>query len=163
MTPVAAITAAYLDRWDEAFAVMGAAANDGDDYARAQLDVLSGDLDTLLQPPKMERIHDSSSVFVCRGFAPPAICDWLIQRAQPRLRPALVHNAKLGRLEEDSSRTNTTSVIEVDMINAVMQERAARLTRVPKVQHEPPTISPMKSAKSSTIITTTSTRISRVR
>lgn len=140
MTPEAALKAAYQDQWGEAFAVMRTAADAGDDHARAQLDVLSGDLESLLQPPKMERISETSSVFVCRGFAPPAICDWFIKRAEPRLKPALVHNAQVGQFKLDDSRTNTTSVVEVDMINAVMQERAARLTRVPKVQHEPPTI-----------------------
>jgi prolyl 4-hydroxylase len=141
MTLAAAMDAAYEDRWDEAFALLRSAAAAGDAFARAQLEVLNqSDSETLLQPPPMERIHDVSSVFVCREFAPPAVCDWLIEQARPRLGAAYIHNALTGMQEVDHSRTATTTGIQCDFIAAVMQERAARRTRVPVAQHERPTI-----------------------
>ena len=75
------------NRWVEVIALLRRTAASGDASARAQLDVLEQcDLRALLEPPPKERIHDQSAVFVCRDFAPPAICDWLIERANPRLR-----------------------------------------------------------------------------
>jgi len=141
MTFAAAMDAAYGDRWEEAFALLRAAAAAGDDFARAQLEVIGGaDPDQLLTPPPMDRIHEQSAVFVCRGFAPPTICDWLVAQALPRLHPSYVHNSHTGTQYEDPSRTATTTGVRFDFIAAIMQERAARRTRVPVANHEAPTI-----------------------
>lgn len=141
MTLAAAMDAAYQDHWEEAFALLRSAASAGDAFARAQLSVIDRcDQASLLDPPPMERMHDTASVFLCRGFAPPAICDWLIERARPRLGASYIHNALSGRQEIDRSRTATTTVVQCDFIAAIMQERAARRTRVPVPQHEPPTV-----------------------
>jgi prolyl 4-hydroxylase len=141
MTLAAAMDAAYEDRWDEAFALLRSAAAAGDAFARAQLEVLGGhDPESLLQPPPMERIHDVSAVFVCRGFAPPAICDWLVEQALPHLHPSYVHNSLTGKILADPSRTASTTGVAFDFISAIMQERAARRTRVPASHHEAPSI-----------------------
>lgn len=128
-------------RWEDAVAGLRRAAASSDTHARAQLDVLEAcDPRALLDPPPKERIHDLSAIFVCRGFAPPAICDWLIQRALPRLHPSVVHNARTGELRADPRRTALNCGIERDLIAALMQERAARLTGAPISHHEPPNV-----------------------
>lgn len=128
-------------RWEEAFASLGRAAASGDAGARAQLDVFEKcGLEALLAVPTKQRIHDQSAVFVCPGFAPPAICDWLIERAAPRLRQSTVHDARTGELRTDPRRTALDCGVERDLISAMMQERAARLTGAPVSHHEPPNV-----------------------
>jgi prolyl 4-hydroxylase len=141
MTLAAAIDAAYKDKWDEAFALLRGAAGAGDASARAQLDVIEQcGLQTLLERPQMERIHDESAVFVCRGFAPAAICDWLIESTRPHLQPSFVKNSFTGKTHTDPHRTATNAAVDFDFITAIVQERAARLTRVPVSHHETPSI-----------------------
>lgn len=141
MTLAAAMDAAYADKWEEAFALLRGAAAAGDVFARAQLDVIEkSDPDTLLEPPPRERISETSGIHVCRGFAPPAICDWLIERARPRLGPSYIHNALTGQKEIDPLRTAVTAVTRCDFISAIMQARAAARTGAPIRHHEPPTV-----------------------
>jgi prolyl 4-hydroxylase len=141
MTLAAATAAAYENRWDDAFALLRAAAAEGDAFARAQLDVIEQcDQATLVDPPTMDRLHDESAVFACRAFAPPAICDWLVEQARAHLHPSYVQNSITGKINQDPSRTASTTAVEFDFITAIMQERAARRTRVPLSHHEAPSI-----------------------
>jgi prolyl 4-hydroxylase len=141
MSIAAATQAAYANKWDEALALLRGAATAGDEYARGQLVALSGlDAQTIAEPPAKERIHDQSAIFVCRGFAPAALCDWLIERAQSRVAPAYVNDARTGEIRVDPTRTAHSIGVDYDVVSAMMQERAARLTRVPVTHHEPPNV-----------------------
>ncbi|HRP11614.1 MAG TPA: 2OG-Fe(II) oxygenase [Terricaulis sp.] len=127
--------------WDKDFSRLTREADAGDASARAQLDVLAQcDLRTLAQPPTKERIHAQSAIFACKGFAPPAICDWLVARALPRLHPSVVHNSRTGEMGADPRRTAMNCGVERDLITAIMQQRAAWLTGAPVSHYEPPNV-----------------------
>lgn len=142
--------------WDEALDLLVRAAELNEPSAQGQLRVLAGedhsdwralragvDIEVLLTPPPIQSLTDKASVGAVRGFAPPAFCAWLIARAERRLGPAFVNDARTGQTVVSSSRTAThftLGVLERDLIVAVLQERAARLTQRPVDQHEGPTV-----------------------
>lgn len=153
----AAIAAAHGQRWSEALLLAGRAAEAGDPNAIAQLAVLAGepeakdwkrlreaiDLNALLTPPDLERVSDGAPIGVSRGFATPAMCAWLITRAQGRLEPSLVNDAKTGQMRQHPMRTAHTCAFgpdDRDLIICALQARAASIARVPVVNHEAPNV-----------------------
>jgi prolyl 4-hydroxylase len=148
----AAIAAAHGQRWSEALLLAERAAEAGDTSAMAQLSVLAGnpeatylhgaiDLTALLAPPESEPVSDTASIGVSRGFATPAMCAWLIARAQHRLEPSMVNDAATGEMRQHPMRTAHTCAFgpdDRDLIIAVLQARAAIITRVPVMNHEAP-------------------------
>lgn len=144
--------------WSDALQFLGFAATHGDTLAQAQLRLLAGaaasatdwrrmsegiDVETLLRPAPIERLSDKAAVGVSRGFAPPGFSQWIIDRAAGRLGPSYVNDAATGEVRPHPMRTATYSqfhLLQRDLVIAVMQERAARLTQVPVVQHEAPNV-----------------------
>jgi hypothetical protein len=101
------------------------------------------DLERLLTPPPLKRLTQKAILGAAYGFAPPAFCAWLIERAKGRLGPAYINEASSGRTVVSETRTAThftLGVLERDLIVAVLQERASRLTRIPILGHEGPTV-----------------------
>jgi len=125
--------------WEEALALLEAAAKAGEPNASRQLELMTQmPLDQLLAPPAPERLTPHARIAVARGFAPPGFSEWMIERAAPALIPAAVNDARGTAI-----RTATTCGFgpqERDLILAVLQERAARLIGVPIAYHEPPTV-----------------------
>lgn len=153
----AAIAAAYGQRWSEALLLAARAAESGDADAIAQLGVLAGepetkdwkrlrdaiDLNALLTPPDVERVSDGAAIGVSRGFATPAMCTWLTARARNRLEPSMVNDAQTGQMRQHPMRTAYTCAFgpdNRDLVIAVLQSRAASVSRVPVVNHEAPNI-----------------------
>ncbi len=144
----AAIAAAYAQRWSEALELADRAAAAGDADARAQLAVLGGDaasVDTnaLLTPPPLQLVSDGASIGISRGFATPAMCAWLIDRARSRLTPSMVNDSTTGEMRQHPMRTAYTCAFgpgERDLVIAVLQARAVTLTHLPLINHEAPNI-----------------------
>lgn len=152
----AAIAAAHAQRWGEALDLAARAAEAGDTGARAQLAVLADepeasvarlrgaiDPNALLAPPLVERVSESATIGVARGFASPAMCAWLVARAEHRLAPSLVNDAATGELRQHPMRTAYTCAFgpdSRDLIVAAMQARAAQLSNVPVTNHEAPNV-----------------------
>lgn len=134
MNPAA--KAAYDQRWDDALAILRAT-ND------PQLEILAGRHPRdLLTPPGAKALTRAARVGACKGFMPEGFAPWFIAKAAPALTPALVNNAS-GRGVPDPSRTATMFQIgpdQRDVLTAIMQERAARLTTLPVAAHEPPNV-----------------------
>jgi prolyl 4-hydroxylase len=71
------------------------------------------------------------------------MCAWLIARAQDRLEPSMVNDAQTGEMRQHPMRTAHTFAFgpdNRDLVVAVLQARAASVTRVPTVNHEAPNI-----------------------
>jgi len=142
--------------WNAAFDLLLSAAQLGEISAQGQLRVLSGadgsdwaamraglDVEALLTPPPLNRLSQQAMIGASVGFAPQRFCAWLISRAQDRLEPAFVNDAGTGRMVINERRTAThftLGVLERDLVVAVLQERAARLTQVAVERHEAPTV-----------------------
>lgn len=123
--------------WREAVRLLGEAARAGEPNAARQYELMTQmDIETLLTPPRVEAQSRLIRVGISRGFAPPGFSEWLIDKAEPRLAAASAKGA-----EDSSVRTARGAPFgprDRDLIVAVLQERAARLTQVPFECHEPP-------------------------
>lgn len=89
------------------------------------------DLAAWLQPARASTISDSPRLAVVRDFIGPEICDWLIARARPRLRPAQIYDEKEGQHRPSSGRTNSYFPFlppERDLILATVRARIAEVT-----------------------------------
>lgn len=63
------------------------------------------------------------------GFLPAALCQYLIHRAAPQLKPAEVYDLRSGRLKTDPMRTNTRApflLLDSDLIMQLARTRLAR-------------------------------------
>lgn len=140
--------------WVEALALLTRAAELGETSAQRQLRILAGtddgedwrhllgrvNLHALLTPPRLERLTDKVQLGIARTFAPWGFAEWLIERARDTLQRGSVHDLATGDLAYDEGRTALQSpfgALKRDMICAVMEERAARLCRIPIANHEP--------------------------
>ncbi|HYD85897.1 MAG TPA: 2OG-Fe(II) oxygenase [Vitreimonas sp.] len=130
--------------WPRALDWLRRAADAGDATAARQLGVLGGDhidIESLLAPPPLQSLTDEARIGVAREFAPPGFSAWIIEQGRERLAPSTASNSETGGYEVRSVRTATTSgfgPLKRDLVVAVLQERAARLTGTPVTHHEPP-------------------------
>jgi len=125
--------------WTQAVRLLGEAARAGEPDAARQYELVTQmEIEELLSPPRIEAQSRLIQVGICRGFAPPGFSEWLINKAEPRLRAASAKGA-----EDSSVRTARGAPFgprDRDLVVAVLQERAARLSRVPIEYHEPPNV-----------------------
>jgi prolyl 4-hydroxylase len=126
--------------WDVALALLREAAESGEPEAERQLGLVTqASIETLLAPPGVERLSSVSLIGACRGFAPPGFSEWLIDHASGRLVGASVNVAGGGPVQR-TARDAAFGPQQRDLVLAIMQERAARLTGVPAENHEPPNV-----------------------
>ena len=74
------------------------------------------------------------------GFVPPAVCDWLVKRAEPLLRPASVYDPETGVPRLERARTNSSvefDIVNVDVVMMLVRARIAAVTGLPTVAMEP--------------------------
>jgi prolyl 4-hydroxylase len=136
-----AVDAAYgwkRDRdWNDAVRLLGDAASVGEPDAARQYELITQtDIDTLLSPPSPQSQSNLIQVGICRGFAPPGFSEWLIDKAAPRLSAATAKGSEDSEVR--TARAAAFGPRDRDLVVAVLQERAARLTGVPIEFHEPP-------------------------
>ena len=136
------------------------AAELGSETARGQLRVLSRqgaarspredwrqlaraiDLAGWLSPPPGITLHDEPLVRRFPALLEPALCDWLIDKARIRLRPAMIYSGEGAGDRVDEMRTNSVGVWDLgcmDLINVVLQYRIAAACRMPLDNLEAPT------------------------
>jgi len=138
----AVLTSAGLDRapnWPQAFKLLAAAAEAGDARAKAQAALLGAFKRQLLDQPPAEALHAGPRISVARGVLSPALCDWLIARAAPLRRAAMVSDQRTGALEAHQGRTNSAAafdLVEADMVSQLARARIAALTGLPMQQQE---------------------------
>jgi prolyl 4-hydroxylase len=139
-----AVRAAYgwevPQSWDEALSFLRQAAEQGEPEADRQLALVTqAPIEELLQPRDPDLLTDIARIGACRGFAPPGFSEWLIDHAAGRLVGASVNAAGAGPALR-TARDAAFGPRNRDLVLAIMQERAARLTRVPVRFHEPPNV-----------------------
>jgi hypothetical protein len=92
------------------------------DWARLRRAV---DLAAWLAVPRPRIASASPRVAMVEGFAAPEICDWLIERARPRLAPAKVYDHDTGGARSEGVRTNSEchfSTDESDLLRVIQGE-----------------------------------------
>lgn len=150
--------------WPLAFDYLLLAAERGDAAARAQLVLLSADAELaaharagrvelgmlqklretidvarLIAAPPMRVISVNPRIAVIEKFADEAMCNWLIERARPILRPARVYNVEAPGARLEDARTNSDAdfdIVQTDVGVLIMRERMAAVTRIPPTAME---------------------------
>jgi len=101
------------------------------------------DLSKWLQPLDKSNISERPQIALVKDVAIPEMCDWLIARARPRLKPAEIYDDKEGRHRIGSGRTNTLCPFpgpDRDLIFAILRARVANATGLPVHAMESPHI-----------------------
>lgn len=101
------------------------------------------DLETWLEPPRPSNISERPRIAVVKDVATPEMCDWLIARARPRLKPAQIYDDKEGRHRSATERTNSLCPFpgpDRDLILAILRARVADVTGLPVLAMESPHI-----------------------
>jgi len=98
-----------------------------DDWKRLRDSV---DLSALLAPGRMQLVHTKPRIAVIEKFLTPALCDWLIARARPKIARAKTIDDE-GAHYIDSGRSNSSSnfnFTELDLALILVRTRIAALT-----------------------------------
>jgi prolyl 4-hydroxylase len=155
----AAVGAGIPQDWSAAVDHLQRAAELGSSLAQAELAALAGDwrlsrgiaagtaalsdwaslrsridLAAWLAVPPPRMASASPRIAMVEGFAAPEICDWVIQRARPRLAPAKVYDHDTGGARSESVRTNSEchfSTDQSDLIFLFLRARMELVTELP--------------------------------
>jgi hypothetical protein len=114
------------------------AGRDGDDWKGLQRAV---DMKAWRTPPKPRHLSREPRVMVFEGLASPAVCDWIIGHARPRLRPAEVYGASGTAISR--ARTNSAAELTLhdgDLMVQAVRERLAAAAGLPVVHMEAPQV-----------------------
>jgi prolyl 4-hydroxylase len=153
--------------WDTAMTAIAFAAEGGWPAARGQLRVLSADRELAAQAEDAaatdravwrrlaetvqldswhlpaangETLHESPLIHRFRDFVDARICDWLIDKARPRLVRAPIYSARAGHATISDTRTNTWAMFDIthcDLVSVLVQVRMCANTGAPFRNLEP--------------------------
>jgi hypothetical protein len=134
--------------WPGALDLLARSAGLGSGFAQAQLELLAGrgvweggwpalargvDMAAWLAPPAKRSLCESPRLRAVEGFAPAAVCDWLIGRAQGRLQPARTYS-ETGEARLEQGRTNTETdftITETDLVMVMLRARISAAVGLP--------------------------------
>ncbi|HEX8662163.1 MAG TPA: 2OG-Fe(II) oxygenase [Brevundimonas sp.] len=125
--------------WRRAMELLGRAADLGFTPARDQVALLAGrdggiDIAAWLNAPRPRVLSEGPAIFAIDGFLSPAVCDWMVARAEAMVEPALVYDHQTGTGRRESVRTNTAAQFDLekmDVVLALVRERIARAAGLP--------------------------------
>ena len=80
--------------------------------------------------PKMSIVSASPRIAVVEDFASPEICNWIIERARPKLGPARVFDLLSGAPAHEAVRDNTECYFPVDEGDLILQLLRSRMAAV---------------------------------
>jgi hypothetical protein len=166
LSPLAALGAHVRQSWNDALGLLVLAAERGAERAQAQLVLLTGDRDLAraakgaapdawgrlaqaidlqawARAPEGRSLHDEPAVRMFPGFAAPAVCAWLIERARTKLKRALVYDAVGGQNIADESRTNTVAefdLADTDIVQVLVQLRMSSASGIAMPNMEAPAV-----------------------
>jgi prolyl 4-hydroxylase len=92
------------------------------------------DIGTWLAVPKPKALSASPRVAIVEGFTSRELCDWLIERARPRMERATTYDSNTGATHSDQSRTNSHCyfrMAESDLLLHFLRARIAQVTGAP--------------------------------
>lgn len=153
--------------WPAALAYLQQAAECGSVRARGQLVLLAGDRDLAGQvandpqqksqcwrwlresidikgwrtPPARRSLCEAPRIRFAEAFTTPEVCDWLVDRARGKLKPALMFDG--NRPAFSASRNNSDfcfDIVEADLVLTLLRERVSALVKLPVFAMEPPQI-----------------------
>lgn len=132
--------------WPQALELLARSAGLGFEAARGQLRLLSGrddvdwgamagavDVAAWLSPPPKLALSESPRVRAIAGFLSPAVCDWLMARADGRLAPARTYSES-GEARLEQGRTNSETdfnITETDMVMLLVRARIGAALGMP--------------------------------
>ncbi len=141
---LAALGVGRRQSWTDAHALVARAAGAGDERAQRQLALLGASFDPgQLGAPIAEPQFEAPRVATIAGFASPAVCAWIMERARPQLEAARVKNPEAGGARVDAIRTNTGmgfSVLHTDLVIQLVHARIAAAIDLPVAHQEPTNI-----------------------
>ncbi len=101
------------------------------------------DIAALLQTPPFRILSPDPRVGLVENFASADVCNWLIGRALPRIRPAKVFDPASGMGTYAHVRTNSECqfrTVDSDLVLLVLRARIATVTELPVAAMEATTI-----------------------
>jgi len=127
------------DRWRIALEYL---ARSGDAKLSA---LLSGiDLAAWTREPASEVLFEKPRVVGVKNFASPAMCDWLVERARPRMTAATVYDPETGtgqrRADIRSNSAVAFDITQFDLAMVAVRARIAALAHVTSETFEPPMV-----------------------
>src|SRR5262245_11604155 len=161
LATLTALGAHVEQSWPGALAFLVFAAQRGSESARGQLRALAGgapdtgagdpwltlaqrvDLAYWTSAPPGETLCADPLVRVHRDFVPSSVCEWLIERARPNLKRALIYDPVGGKDIADHMRTNSAAgfdLMHADVVQAAVQCRMSAAVGVSVHQMEGPTV-----------------------
>jgi prolyl 4-hydroxylase len=91
------------------------------------------DLAKWLEPPPRQIVSEGPRIAVVEDIAASEMCDWLIARARPRLKPAKIRDRATGESGTSSVRTGSSCHFrrpDSDLIFAILRARIAKITEM---------------------------------
>lgn len=144
LATIEAMGAGRPQNWERAIRWLSAAAAQGSQAARRQLEMLTrdGKLDiaALTASPPRTPVSERPRIRVIPGFASAAECDWLIGLARDRLNPAWIWDPATGEGRPDQDRTNKAVDLrlrQMDVVTQVLRARIASASNLPLPVFEP--------------------------
>ncbi len=101
------------------------------------------DVAAWIAPPPRDVLCETPRVRMGRAFASAATCDWLLEKARGRMRPAMMYDGTTKTENVDPHRTCSDyqfDILRTDLVLLLVRARAEALTKVPTVCFEPPRI-----------------------
>lgn len=131
--------ATLAGEWDEAVSLTKAAAGRGDERARQQIELLGDpqrfDATKWDAPVSINWKFESPRIGVIQNFIPAAFCDWIVDRARPKLQAA-----QLKGSQASGHRTNSGagfSLLDSDLVLQMVNARVADAIDTPIINQEP--------------------------
>lgn len=128
-----------------AFSLLRKAAKSGSEQATAQLSLLGNELSPdfarLLSSPEPVALSEAPRIRHIPGFAPGAVCDWIMDRIRSKLAPALIWDRESEGGTIDPVRSNSAAELrltDMDVVLAVLRARMSLATRLPESIFETP-------------------------
>lgn len=162
LATLTALGAHVQQSWPGALQLLVLAAERGSESARGQLCVLAGeppeaardsgewrklaeriDLTFWLSPPPGQTLSANPAVRVHQNFVTDAVCEWLIERARPNLKRALIYDPAGGKDVADHMRTNSAAgfdLVQADVVQVAVQYRMSAAVGIAVHQMEGPTV-----------------------
>lgn len=113
--------------WKSAHAIMA-----GESLPPSACEALRHTIDVarLLSSPRKAIVSVSPRIAVVEAFAAPEACNWLIERARPKLVPAQVYDHDSGEARHGNVRTNSECHFRADESDFVLLTIGARIAAV---------------------------------
>lgn len=135
--------------WNTALDLARFAAERGWTSAADQLRVLASssggriDINAWVREPTIVALHDDPDIRLFPSFLNDEVCEWLIERARPRLVRARVYDTGSKSDVVSDTRTNTAAgfnLMETDLVQLMVQTRISVASRLPLVNMEGSTV-----------------------